>query len=533
MNIGTLIGVNVLRFGEYPFAFGEGKWYTNLEINRICNCLGNALKERFGIKKGDRVGIQLPNCVEVTQSFFAISKIGGIFVPVNPRLSASEGAYIYQDAGIKVLISSKQYLPKIRDACREANQLKNIILIDEVDQPNILSYQTLVSQNSEYLDIEDTDNDDIAAILYTAGTTGTPKGVALSHYYFYSAAAGNSETELDYRGTTLKTIVREWSPFTGSLIEREVEVFGIERGRSSLIALPLFHGFGIFVTHRECLMGGKLILLRQWDAEEAMKLIERFKITEFSGVPTMYIQILNHPNLNQYDLSSLKTLASAGAPLPPQVAEEWEKRVKIPIYEGYGCTEALFSLSNRATKGRPKYGSIGRLYRKSDTVKIIDKDRKEVSRGKEGEIVVKGPTVMKGYWNKPEETTEMLRDGWFHTGDLGYMDEDGYIWLTERKKDLIIRGGENIYPREVEDVLYKHPCVFEAGVIGVPDPTFGDEVRAFVALKPGTSVTEEELISFCKQNMPSYKTPKSIQILESLPKSAIGKILRKDLKQRG
>jgi len=220
--------------------------------------------------------------------------------------------------------------------------------------------------------------------------------------------------------------------------------------------------------------------------------------------------------------------------MPLEVAREWQRKYGVDIWEGYGLTEATaVNSGNIGARRPPKYGSVGKCYQKCNTFKIFDQNDQELPPGKEGEIVIKGPAVMKGYWNMPEETAEALRGGWLYTGDIGYMDEDGYIYLTERKKDLIIRGGENIYPKEVENVLYDHGQVLEAGVIGIPHPVYGEEVKAFVALKSGASVTEEELIDFCKQHLPTYKRPKSIQFLDSLPKSAIGKILRKELRTLG
>ncbi len=282
----------------------------------------------------------------------------------------------------------------------------------------------------------------------------------------------------------------------------------------------------------EFLTGGKLVVLPRWDAEEAVKSIERFKVTEFRGVPTMYIQLLNHPDAGKYDLSSLQTCICGSAPMPLEVARRWKERYGLDIWEGYGLTEATtVNCGNVAGKRPPKYGSIGICYQKCNTIKIFDPDDKELPRGQIGEIVIKGPGVMKGYWNKPEETVSVIRNGWLHTGDIGYMDEDAYIYLTERKKDLIIRGGENVYPKEVEDVLHRHPQVLEAGVIGVPDPVYGEEVEAFVVLKSAGSACEDELIDFCKQHLPTYKRPKSIRLMDSLPKSALGKILRRELRE--
>ena len=532
MNLARLMEDNTARFGEYEFAYFEGKWHTNVEMNRIANKLGNALKS-LGVKKGDRVGVQLLNCPQLIQAFFATFKIGAILVPVNPSLRAHELAYIYQDAGIVALISSVDYIDIIREARREATLLKSLILIGEEIPQDAISYDKIIKQASDELVMEDTDNDDLVVILYTAGTTGNPKGVMLTHYNWYTHVSGYYELVLlDNRGVTVKGTIQQPDAGQDETIEKDVEVFGVDRSRISLITLPLFHGYGIFAVNLEFLTGGKLVILRRWDAEEAMKCIEQLNVTEFRGVPTMYIQLLNHPHADKYDLSSLQTCVCGSAPMPLEVARRWKEKYGLDIWEGYGLTEATtVNCGNLAGRRSPKYGSIGKCYQKFNTIKIFDQNDHELPPEETGEIVIQGPCVMKGYWNKPEETAEVLRNGWLHTGDIGHTDEDGYIYLTERKKDLIIRGGENVYPKEVEDVLHNHPQVLEAGVVGIPDSVYGEEVKAFVVLKTAGSASEEELVDFCKKHLPTYKRPKSIQLMDALPKSAVGKTLRRELRK--
>jgi len=532
MNLARLMEDNVARFGEYDFVYFEGQWHTNVEMNSTAIRLGNALKS-LGVVKGDRVGVQLLNCPQLIQSFFAVFKIGATLVPINPALRADELAYIYQDAGMKALVSSPDGIDRISEARRETPALKNVILIDDEIPENAISYNQIVKRASDKLAMEDTDNDDVAVILYTAGTTGRPKGVMLTHYNWYSHVTGYYELVLlDTRGVAVKRTIRERDARLGKTVKKEVEVFGVNRNRVSLITLPLFHGYGVFAVNLEFLTGGKLVLLRRWDTEEAMKSIEQFKVTEFRGVPTMYIQMLNYPDAGKYDLSSLQICICGSAPMPLEVARRWKERYGIDIWEGYGLSEATtVNCGNVAGKRPPKYGSVGKCYQKCNTIKIFDQNDKELPPGEIGEIVIKGPGVMKGYWNKPEETAAAIRNGWLHTGDIGYTDEDGYIYLTERKKDLIIRGGENVYPKEVEDVLHRHPQVLEAGVIGIPDPVYGEEVKGFVVLKTVDAASEKELIDFCKQHLPTYKRPKSIRLMDALPKSAVGKILRRELRK--
>ena len=531
MNIGRLADDNILRFGEYDFINHGGKWHTNVDMNRAANRLGNALM-KLGVQRGDRVGVQLLNSPQLLQTFFAVFKIGAILVPVNPSLRVNDLAYLYRDAGLVALISTIDYLDAIRQARREAPELKHLILTGETVPPEARPYDALIAGESDKLVAVDTDNDDTAVLIYTGGTTGNPKGVMLTHYNWYTHVNGYYETVLlDAWGVTATGPIRE--PDAGQRrSEKEGEVYGIRRRRVSLIALPLFHGYGVFALNLEFLTGGKLVLVGRWDAKEAMTRIAEHKVTEFRGVPTMYIQMLNHPEASQYDLSSLQTCICGSAPMPLEIARAWKEKYGIDIWEGYGLSEATtVNSGNIAGRRPPKYGSIGKVYQKCNTIKIFDDNDREVPVGQSGEIVIKGPCVMKGYWNKPEETAEAIRNGWLHTGDVGCMDEDGYLYITDRKKDMIIRGGENVYPKEVENFLHTHPDVLEAGVIGVPDKVYGEEVMAFVALKTPGSITEETLLKFCKDNLPSFKRPKTIRFVQELPKSAVGKILRRELRK--
>ncbi len=532
MNIATLVEDNIKRFGERETIYFEGRWYTNVERNSNANRLGNALKA-LGIKRGDKVAVQLPNCPPVLWAFPAILKIGGVVVPLSPVLRPDEAAYIYQDSGVAAVISSSDYLERIKQAQKEATGLQHIILVDKEDEPGTISYEKIMAGSSDELVIEETDNDDLATLIYTAGTTGRPKGVMHTHYSLYTNCAGLLETIMLSRSTTLKTVIGTREPETGQLVEEVREVSGLDAGQTSLGVLPLSHSFGIAVMNIGYLVAGRSILMKWWNVEEALKAIERFGITTFFGVPTMYVQVLNFPDLDKYDLSSIQYCACGSAPLPVEVIHAWKEKFGLDIGEGWGLTEAGANNSGQPADRPPKYGSIGKCLQKCNTMKIFDEEGKEVPQGQVGEIVIKGPSIMKGYWNMPEETAEVIKDGWLYTGDIGYVDEDGYFYITERKKDLIIRGGENVYPREVEEILYQHPKVMEAGVIGIPDKVYGEEIKAFVSLKPGESATAEELIAFCKERLATFKIPKSVQFMDSLPKSLVGKVLRKELRALG
>ncbi len=531
MNIGRFADDNILRFGEYEFVHYAGTWQTNVAMNRSANQLGNALK-KLGIKRGDRVGVQLLNCPQLIQAFFATFKIGAIVVPINPSLRAHELSYLYRDAGLSVLISDSNYTDVIREARRESPDLKHMIMVGDSIPKEALPYSSIVEREPDTLSIEDTDNDDTAVIIYTAGTTGNPKGVMLTHFNWYTHVTGYYDVVLlDAWGVSAKGIIHEQNGGLANEAENKGEIFGVCRQRVSLIALPLFHGYGVFAVNLEYLTGGKLVMLSRFDPEEAMKSIEQHKVTDFRGVPTMFIQMLNHPDASRYHLTSLKTCICGSAPMPLEVARQWREKYGIDIWEGYGLSEATtVNCGNIAGRRPPKYGSIGKCYQKCNTIKIVDDNDREAPTGQVGEIVIKGPGVMKGYWKKPKETAEALRNGWLHTGDIGYADEDGYLYLTERKKDLIIRGGENIYPKEIENILHQHPEVLEAGVIGIPDPVYGEVVKAFVVLKTPGAATEEEILGFCRQHLPTFKIPKSIRFMDTLPKSAVGKVLRRELR---
>ena len=532
MNIGSGIEDNVKRFGEYEVLYFEGRWHTNVEINRNANLLGNALKG-LGIDKGDRVAVQMPNCPEILSAFPAIYKIGAVVVPLNPLLRPDQAAYIYRDSGAKAIITSSDFVGRVLEAQKQTPNLEHVILTDRADVPGTISYCDIMSTSSGALTIEQTENDDVAALIYTAGTTGPPKGVMHTHYSLYINALFFYEYVLVHRSLTLQVQSRVLNPKTLQLNEVNQRVSGVNRAMVSLGVLPLSHSYGIAFANTGNFVGGKTILLRWWNVEEALKAIQTFRVTQLAAVPTMYIQILEYPDLNKYDLSSLDDCQCGGAALPVTVALRWKEKVGVDIREGWGLTESGATTTGQPGDLPPRYGSIGKCLLKCNTIKVFDEKGQELPTGQEGEIVVKGPTLMKGYWNLPEETAKAIKDGWLHTGDLAYVDEDGYFYITGRKKDIIIRGGENVSPVEVEEVLLQHPSVAEAGVVGIPDAVYGEEIKAFVVIKPGEQVSEEELIAFCKDRLPTFKRPKKVQFIKSLPRNILGKVLRAELRQLG
>jgi long-chain acyl-CoA synthetase len=532
MNLGALIEDNLKRFGEHEAVYFEGKWYTNAEINRSANQLGNALK-KLGIGKGDRVAVQMPNSTPVFSAFSAIYKIGGIVVPLNPLLRPDQAAYIYRDCSAKALVTSSDYLGWILDAQKQAPDLKYIILTDKDDIPGTISYSKLMAESSDELVIEETDNDDVAALIYTAGTTGQPKGVMHTHYSLYINALSFYEYLLIYHPLTVRSTIFHMDPKTLEPVEQFLSITGFTRSNITLGVLPLSHSYGIAFSILGSFVGGKSVVLRWWNVEEALKAIQSFKVTHIAAVPTMYIQMLDFPDLDKYDLSSLQSCNSGGAALPVEIAMRWKEKTGVDIREGWGLTESGATSTGQPVELPPKYGSVGRNLLRCNVIKVFDDTGQELPPGQQGEIVIKGPTLMKGYWNLPEETTQAIKNGWLCTGDIGYIDEEGYLYITDRKKDIIIRGGENVSPREIEEILCQNNKVAEAGVIGIPDKTYGEEIKAFVVLKLQEQASEEEIIAFCRESLPSFKAPKRVQFIEALPKNLLGKILRAELRKLG
>lgn len=486
------------------------------EFHKRVNKLAGILKY-FGIGKDDKVSILHPNCHYFLEAYYGISQIGAVSVPINYRLSPQEIAFIINDSESKILISDPRFLEtvdSIRDKISGINKIiwtgGNEISESERD----LSYEVLI-KNTYFEKIFDEiiSEDDPAQIYYTSGTTGRPKGVVLSHKNVMTHALGTI-AELQ-------------------LTDRDIWIH----------VAPLFHLADAWATWAITWVGGKHVLVREFDPRNVLETIEREKVTITNLIPTMLNLMVNHPDVGKYDYSSLRVLLSGGAPIAPEVVRKIVDTFKCDYIQTYGMTETspylTLSILKDHLKKLPKEEQLkfkaktGREFIGVE-LKVVNEKGEEIKKDEKevGEIIVKGDIVTKGYWRLPEETKKSIKDGWLYTGDLAVMDEEGYVTIVDRKKDMIVTGGENVYSTEVENVLYSHPAILECAVIGVPDEKWGEAVKGIVVLKPGYKTSAEEIIKFCKDRLAHYKAPKSIDFMDALPRTGSGKIHKKSLRDK-
>jgi long-chain acyl-CoA synthetase len=466
-----------------------------------------------GVGKGDRIMLSLPNCPQFAVAYYALQKLGAVPVMINPMSVAQEIEFKCTNAEAKGLIALDLFWDTFFPAAQKVG-LDLIIFSNIFDlhsghsgekaerQGGALDFRELVM--TEYPEVEPANNkpDDLAVIIYTGGTTGDPKGAMLSQMNIISNTWA----------------ISNW--------------FQIEPNERGLAVLPFFHGFGMQVM-LNCflLQKGSLVLMPTFEIESLFKLVDQYKPTVMVGVPTMFTAINTYPERNKYDMSSIRVACSGGAPLPFSVKHEFEAFTGGKLLEGYGLTESTCAVCANPVEGLNLEGSIG-IPMSDVEMKIVDIEdgSRELPIGEIGEILVKSPTVMLGYYKNPKATAETMRHGWLFTGDIGRATEDGYFEILDRKKDMIIAGGFNIYPKEVENAIQNHPDVLEVAVVGVPDEYRGETVKAFVTLKQGAQLTEDQLVQYCRENMIRYMVPKLVEFRDELPKSPVGKILRKELK---
>ena len=451
------------------------------------------LLRTYDVEPGDRIGLVLPNVPAFPVLFYGVAAAGAVVVPMNPLLKAREVQYYLEDSGASMVFAWHGMVDEARKAAEAVGV--DCITVDPAD------FADLLEQHEPVREVVDRDDDDTVVLLYTSGTTGQPKGAELTHANLSTNAALTAETLI--------------------CLEPDDVVMG---------CLPLFHCFGLTCgLNATTLTGACLTLVPRFDASKALEVIGRDQVTVFEGVPTMYSAMLNAPKAGSYDVSSLRTCISGGAAMPVEVMKSFEDTFGCIVLEGYGLSETSPVASFNRPDIERKPGSIGVPVRGVE-MRVLDDDGNEVDSGGVGEIAIRGENVMKGYWRRDEATQQAVRDGWFLTGDMAKIDDDGYFFIVDRKKDLIIRGGYNVYPREVEEALYEHEAVAEAAVVGIAHAELGEEVGAAVALKTGAQATTDELRDFVKERLAAYKYPRHVWIVEELPKGPTGKILRREVR---
>jgi len=488
---------------DHPLCHISDLTFSYAQVDEISGRVASALLAH-GLHRGDKVAVQLPNLPQFVFTYFAILKAGLVMVPLNPLLKAPEIAYQLQDSECRMLITFEGFADEAVAGARQAEDVPTYVvnLPGHDQRPEGTRHYDELYFADDTGEIEPTDADDTAVIIYTSGTTGKPKGAELTHYQLYMncTVAG--------------------------------ELFGFRDDDIGVAVLPMFHVFGLSsVLNTTVRFAGTLVLIPRFEPDAVLDAIARYRATIFSGVPTMYYALLQ-ADLAGRDLSSLRVGISGGAAIPGEVIRAFEEKFPgVVILEGYGLSETASTTTFNISAEQRKVLSIGKPIWGVE-VRVVDDEDKPLPPGPEniGEIVIRGHNVMKGYYRNPDATAEAFRGGWFHTGDLAYADEDGYLFVVDRKKDLLIRGGYNVYPREIEEVLFAHPAVAEAAVIGRPDPRLGEEVVAVVVLKPGAQADPDDIIAYCRERLAAYKYPREVIIVTDLPKGPTGKILKRELR---
>ncbi|WP_246943980.1 long-chain-fatty-acid--CoA ligase [Bacillus pinisoli] len=479
------------------------------ELSTLVGAFASALQQN-GVTKGDRVAIMLPNCPQYVISYYGTLTVGAIVTQLNPMLVERELQYILNDSGAETIVIFDALYPRLK-AIQSETSVKKVVVVslqptEQTFTPDLMFEQFLAAGNGKvsYVDIDPAE--DVAILQYTGGTTGRSKGAMLTH-------------------RNLVANIYQCVEFYKDDLQ-----FGQER---YLTVIPLFHVFGMTACMNFAIFtGSSSILLPRFDLQEVLNTIQAEKPTIFPGVPTMYVAITNHPEAEKYGIDSIRICNSGSAPMPVELLREFERKTGARILEGYGLSEASPVTHCNPNFAERKPGTIGIGY-PSTEYKVVDlaEGITEVDPGELGELIIRGPQVMKGYWNMPEETANTLRDGWLYTGDIARMDDEGYVSIMDRKKDMIIAGGFNIYPRDIEEILYEHPAVMEAVVVGVPDEYRGETVKAVIVPKAGKEVSEDEIIQYCRENMSAYKVPRLVEFRAELPKTSVGKILRRVIKE--
>lgn len=498
MNAAQLTLDNIERFGEYVSTWFEDRSYTNVGLYHYACRFAETLRQH-GVKPGDGVVVMMLNSPAVTAAFVAIWKLGAVIIPVTPMWNAREVRYVLEDSGAKFVVTSPELAARLKEASADLPNFRELLCIGEsADATNI---EAEIEAAEEFTPLIERESNDLAMLLYTSGTTGNPKGVMLSHDSMVFVA--------------------------DALYERNLTV-GQAR---TLSVLPMSHVYGVFMMNLGYRMGNSSYILKHFDAGKVLALIESFRVQRLSFVPTMLTMLINHPDRPKYDYSSLELVGTGGAPLAETTRLEFQRLFNCTVKQGYGLSETAGALTTYYNEEAYRVGSVGRAMNDFE-ICAMDFSNNILPAGETGELCTRGRHVMLGYLNKPEATRDTIIDGWLHTGDVGHVDAEGYVFITDRKKDLVIKGGENISPREIEEGLYAHPAIAEAAVFGIPDEIFGENLAAAIVLRAGHSLTEDELKTFIGGYVTKFKIPAKIVFMDALPKGPSGKILKRAIRDQ-
>ena len=497
--LGRMLEHRALHMADRPALYLGDETVTFSELDRAANRYANVFGD-LGVGPGDRVCLFIPNRLEFLYAYFGLIKLGAMTISLSVMLKADEAKYIIDDAGAKMLITTEYLYPTIEPIRDGLDGIEHILYLDDNPPEGVTALPPLVEKASDEFASPEIEPDSVACIIYTSGTTGRPKGAMLTHANFLH----NLES-------------------TTSLLKTEPDDMLLIPG------LPLFHLLAQICALSAIYGGVPSVLMEFFVPSMVLENIARHGCNTFSGVPTMFALLLNDPEIDNYDLSSLRVCFCSSAPLSLSLLRRFEERTGAIITEGYGLTEATALVTSNPIDAERKPGSVGAPIRCE--VRVVDEEDEDVAVGDVGEIIIRGKNVMSGYYNKPEANAEALRGGWLRTGDMGRWDDDGYLYVVDRKKDMIITGGYNIYPAEIENALFKNPKIAMATVIGIPDEIKGEIAKAYVVLKDGETATEEEIISFCRERIAKYKAPRAVEFRDTLPTTPTGKILKRELRE--
>lgn len=498
MNAAQIAADALDRFGEYTATWFEGRGYTNFDQVRQACRLAAVLRDE-GVQPGDRVVVMMHSCPAVPAAFQAVQRIGGVIIPIMPHFIPREVRYIVSDSGAKLVLTSAELAAKVAEATSGLPGFQKVLTFGPAASAGCEDIEPRLASAAPWEQVLDRRPNDLAVLVYTSGTTGNPKGVMLSHENIISNT------------------------------QAVANLFATDVRHRALMVLPMSHVYGILLMNLGAMLGTESVLLRWFDAKQVLQTIQDFKVERCSLVPTMLVNLLACPEREQYDVSSLERVAAGSAPLSDELRRRFEQAFGCRVADGYGQSEATCAVTAYRDDEPHVVGSCGRPLPGID-VCIQDDQRRVLPAGRTGEICIRGPNVMQGYWNNPQATRETIVDGWLHSGDIGHMDERGYISITDRKKDLVIKGGENISPREIEEALARLPGVAEVAVFGVPDAQFQEELAAAIVLRAGATLTADDVRAHAAREVMKFKVPKYVQFQEQLPKNSNGKVLKRALR---